>query len=285
MVRLLAVEAETVTAIATAVMAAAVTVQMGVIIVAAFLTYRQVVATRQQVEEARRLREEQSRPFVVVDLDISNLPLVFLTVSNLGRTIAQQVRIEFDPPLASSFDNRAPTEEDKQAGRPLPPLVPFDVFADEIPSIVPGKVIRTLFDSLVAERREDLPESYRVTVRYEDDRGGSHKEEMWIGFGSYGNLQYLRERTIGDVHRELEKIANTLRQWSNMYGRGLVAFSPADVRRQEAEHRRRFRARPQSSLAPRQASEGTTQWTLRRLRERASRALAIASEKVDPREQ
>jgi hypothetical protein len=160
--------------------------------------------------------------------------------------------------------------------------VPFDVFTDEIPSIVPSKVVRTLFDRLVSERREDLPESYRATVRYEDDRGGSYKEEMWLGFGSYGNLQYLRERTIDDIHRELKTIANTVREWSNMYGRGLVAFSPADVRRQEAEHRRRFRAHPGSSLAPREAAEGTVHWTLRRLRQRVSQGLAIASEKIEP---
>ena len=45
---------------------------------------------------------------------------------------------------------------------------------------------------------------------------------------------------------------------------------------------RHFRARPGSSLALREASEGTVQWTLGRPRERASRVLAIASEKVDP---
>jgi hypothetical protein len=257
-------------------MASAAATQTIIVAVAAGFAYR-------QVREAQRTREEQSRPFVVVDLDISDPPMVFLTVSNLGRTIARRVRIEFNPPLARSLDNRAPTKEEKEAGRPLPSLVPFEVFTEEIPSIAPGKVIRTLFDSMMEERREDLPESYRVTVRYEDERGASHTEEMPLGFGGYKNLEYIRRHTIHDVHGQLEKIAREVRRWSAS-GSGILVVSRDDQREDRALARRHFRASPESSFAPGEASEGAVQFALRRLRERGSRALALASEKVDPRE-
>ena len=54
-----------------------------------------------QVKEARRLREERSRPFVVVDVqpssDWSNL--LNLVVENVGATVAYDVAMTFDPPI------------------------------------------------------------------------------------------------------------------------------------------------------------------------------------------
>jgi hypothetical protein len=202
-----------------------------------------------QVREAQRTREEQSRPFVVVDLDISDPPLVFLTVSNLGRTIARRVRIKFEPPLASSFDNRALTEEQQKAGVSLPPLVPFEVFTEEIPSMAPGKVIRTLFDSMFGERREDLPESYRVMVRYEDGRGSSHTEEMPLGFAAYKNLEYIQRHTIHDVHKQLEKIADAVRRWSAS-GSGILVVPKEEERKERERLREQRMSRAQAVVAP-----------------------------------
>jgi hypothetical protein len=48
-----------------------------------------------QVREARKLREEQARPFVIVDFDPGFL--VYLTVENLGRTIARDISIQGIP--------------------------------------------------------------------------------------------------------------------------------------------------------------------------------------------
>jgi hypothetical protein len=284
MLGLLAVEAETVAAVAAVVAAAVGITQTVVIIVAARLTYRQVVAAREQVEEARRLREEQSRPFVVVDLDISDPPLVFLTVSNVGRTIARRVRINFDPPLARSFDNRALTEEEKKAGKPLPPLVPYEVFNEEIASIAPGKVLRTLFESFMQGWREDLPDSYLVTVRYEDERGVSYTEDMPMGFGGFKNLEDIRRHTIHDLHDQLKKIADAVRRWSPATGSGVLVVSRKEQREDHARAVRRFRARPDASFAPPRSSEPRAQWELRRQRQRLARTLAALSDGVDPEE-
>lgn len=53
-----------------------------------------------QVREARRLREEQARPWVVVDFEPGWI--LFLSIENIGRTVATDVHIRFDPPLAST---------------------------------------------------------------------------------------------------------------------------------------------------------------------------------------
>jgi hypothetical protein len=54
-----------------------------------------------QVLQARKLREDQARPFLIVDFDPGFL--IYLTVANIGRTMARDVRIKFDEKLESTF--------------------------------------------------------------------------------------------------------------------------------------------------------------------------------------
>lgn len=60
------------------------------------------VATR-QVREARRLREDQARPFIVADFDVRD-HLIFLTVSNVGTSLAREVRFDIEPELRSTIE-------------------------------------------------------------------------------------------------------------------------------------------------------------------------------------
>jgi len=88
-----------------------------------------------QVLQARKLRKEQARPFVVVDFEVGFL--AYLTVENIGRTMARDVTIRFDKPLESTLSR--PREIDET------PL-----FREPIPTLPPGKKIRVLFDSYAA---------------------------------------------------------------------------------------------------------------------------------------
>jgi hypothetical protein len=110
-----------------------------------------------QVAEARTLREEQTRPFVVVDLEPGWI--IYLTIENVGRTLARNVRVEFEPPLSST---RADVRFEE-----IPAL------RDGIPTLPPGRKFRYFFDSSIERlNRTDLPRSYEVEVRYgrHDDR-------------------------------------------------------------------------------------------------------------------
>jgi hypothetical protein len=73
-----------------------------------------------QVREARKLREEQARPFVIVDFEAGFL--VYLTVENLGRTMARDVRINFDKPLESTLPGRPDIDESPLFREPIPAL-------------------------------------------------------------------------------------------------------------------------------------------------------------------
>jgi hypothetical protein len=103
-----------------------------------------------QVHEARKLREEQARPCVIVDFEPSFL--VYLTVENLGRTMARDVSIQFDKPLQTTFEGRSELDES--------PL-----FRLPIPTLPPGKKIRVLFDQSLPGWRPRLPRARRPRAR------------------------------------------------------------------------------------------------------------------------
>ena len=85
-----------------------------------------------QVLEARRLREAQAQPFVVVDFDVRE-HLIFIVVLNVGTTLATNVRFEVTPPFASTIEGY----ESKD----------LKMFREGIPTLPPGKEMRTLLDS------------------------------------------------------------------------------------------------------------------------------------------
>src|SRR5215211_8561973 len=72
--------------------------------VTAFVAVAAAIFAFVQVRQARLLRVEQSRPFVVANFEPSpgshrNIELV---IENIGTTIATDVTIEFDPPLEAA---------------------------------------------------------------------------------------------------------------------------------------------------------------------------------------
>ena len=51
-----------------------------------------------QVAEATKLRREQTRPYVIVSIDVEQHSLFMLTVENVGSSPAFDLVIEFDKP-------------------------------------------------------------------------------------------------------------------------------------------------------------------------------------------
>lgn len=181
------------------------------------------VATR-QVREARRLREHQSRPFVVIDFEVESV-LFFLTISNIGTTLARNVRFQIDPPLSSSIDN---------------PVGELKVFREGIPTLAPGKVIRTLFDSGLQRKPEELPDTYRVVARYSDqDERRTFEEAMDLDLGIYWNLSTVDRKGVHDIHKRMVEIRNLLKKWTSQNG----ALRAVSIDEDRAESERRLKAK------------------------------------------
>lgn len=134
-----------------------------------------------QVREARRLREQQSRPFVVIDFDIERGVETYLEVANLGNSLARDVTFEITPPLKSSIDVQ---------------VEKFKMLDEGIATLAPGKRYRTFFDTGFQRTGSDLPLTYKVIVRYRDqDARRSFEESLDWTWRSSSTWRRLRGAT------------------------------------------------------------------------------------------
>lgn len=169
--------------------------QLAVLVVAALVAWS-------QAREARRLREDQSRPFVVLDVDFMGSSLLFLFVKNIGTSLARDVRIAVDPPLTTSLD--------------------FDMGAikmlgdDGIPTLAPGKELRTLFDMGFRRHEAGLPLLYSVTITYTDDRGErKFSEATFLDIEQYTHMRFVDRKDIHNVYKAMEKMQRTFDKWTS----------------------------------------------------------------------
>lgn len=197
---------------------------------------------RRQLNEAKELREAQTRPFVVIDLDSSVHTAFDLVVKNIGPTLARDVRFEFDPPIRSTDDDLDPSK--------------IKMFREGISTLAPGKEIRTLFENGPARYKSDLPDTYEVTVTYTDQTGKrDYEEKIDLDFGLYWDRLTTTRRDVHDVHNQLETIAKEIRQWRPNLGRGLLAVTTADVEKRNADAMERLAER-RAEQANRDAQAG-----------------------------
>ena len=175
-----------------------------------------------QVREARRLREEQARPFVIIDFNAWQT-IVEVTITNAGATLARDVRFEFDQPFVSTHDGSA-GREDGISG--------LSVFKNGISSLAPGKEIRLFFDQFPARVQADLPMTYDVSVSYRDGTGRMYSEPQVLDLQMYLGTGGITRYGLHDIHAQLKKIAQTLERWSDKNG---VKIVTAEDRKRRAE--------------------------------------------------
>jgi hypothetical protein len=185
--------------------------QLLVLVAAAIFAWR-------QVKEARELREEQNRPFVVADFDVEGGYLVYLQVENMGTSLARDVRIEINPPLESAIDI--------EIGK-------LKMLNDGIATLAPGKKYRAFFDMSFRrnEDRPDLPMNYTARVRYSDERRKrSFDETLNLDLDQYMEIRTVSRHGLHEIHKQLEQLRKILEKWTSGTGSGLLALSLEESR-------------------------------------------------------
>ncbi len=191
---------------------------VGIVALQLFVLIAAALFARRQVNEARELREQQNRPFVVIDTDFERASELFLHVTNLGTSLARDVRIDIEPPLKSTVDI---------------PVEKFKMLSDGISTLAPGKELRTFFDLGFRRHESDLPLVYAATIRYSDETGRRRFEEkIDLDLEQYMHLHFASRDEIHDVHARLKEIRDIFRKWAWSGGNGLLTIS-----RQEADDR------------------------------------------------
>jgi hypothetical protein len=157
------------------------------------------------VRESRQLREDQARPFVVVTLEPAGASRHFLdlVVRNHGRTVAHDVQFSFDRPLCSTNDSLGY------------PLANVKFLRDGIATLAPGAEYRVMFDSIPARqearsRGMELPDSYNVTVQYNNRNGIAISPEKYVlDSGLSRSAPYAQEYKLHDLVTEIIRLRET----------------------------------------------------------------------------
>lgn len=164
-----------------------------------------------QVRQGRQVREDQSRPYVVVDFEFRGM-LIMLTVSNIGSTPATDIQIHFDKPLAS------PTEG-LNANR-------FAIFSEPIPMLAPGRKINVYFGKgpdFFPSDGEGVALRYVVRVKYrpqEHHRRGMRKQRQFEDPPLVLDLQPFRYAAVDrddlhQIYQNLKEIKQLMKSWSS----------------------------------------------------------------------
>jgi hypothetical protein len=194
--------------------------QLGVLLVAALVAGWQVL-------EARRLRLERNRPFVVVDFDIDEAKgyLIFFEVTNMGTSLARDIQIAINPPLESAIDID---------------VRKLKMLNEGIATLPPGKKLRTFFDMSFrrTEDRPDLPMTYTATVQYADEkRKRSFTETYDLDLDQYMNMQFVTNHGLDDIYEEMKRTRKVMEKWGCNGGKGLLTMSPEESRRESQRTR------------------------------------------------
>lgn len=163
-----------------------------VALAAAIIAYR-------QVQEARRLREDQARPYIVIDvLTAETSPIIIeLSIRNIGTTAARDVRFEFTPPIASTL---------------YADLMEWAIFKEGVGTMPPGREIRALFDSGPDRLEADLPKRYDVMVTYTDLRGRPQPALSFVlDIGALYDIDRLHVKGVHDAAKAMEGIRDILK--------------------------------------------------------------------------
>lgn len=177
-----------------------------------------------QVLEPRRAREDQTRPFVVVDIQPGTAwsNLLDLVIENIGTTAARDVLITFDPALKQSHDDGYVITESA-------------LIKDGIRMLPPGRRIKVFFDASHDRVNTDLPMRYDVTVQLKDARGRRQPDQQYtIDMGYMYGTTEIREYGLHDAAKAITEIQKSVKKWSDIHGRLKVWVRDED-RRVEAE--------------------------------------------------
>ena len=154
-----------------------------------------------QLGEARRLRQAQTRPFVVVSVDVEQQTMFMLVVENIGAVPAWNVRVQFDQLPHSSIRG-------------------FDelrLLKEPIPTMPPGHRYRAYWESSLnvfdAEKPYAHPMVYRAEVTYEDHDGHAYPPETYIlDFRVYEG-QAAGPKGMTDLAKAVETLHQQQKQW------------------------------------------------------------------------
>ncbi|MCK4403958.1 MAG: hypothetical protein KAW02_02595 [candidate division Zixibacteria bacterium] len=146
------------------------------------------------LKEMKESRDQEVAPYVVTYFDIPyGKHWIYLVVRNVGKSVAKNVKLEFQPSLKN-------TEGEEINDIPL--------IKEGTASIPPGYKIRTFFDSAISYfNKRELPLTYKVKVSYSGGlRADMRSTEQIMDLYAFKGLSFLDEKGVHELVKEVEKL-------------------------------------------------------------------------------
>ena len=150
--------------------------------------------SRQVLEEMRENRDQETAPYVVAYFDVlSYTPLILLAIENIGKSIANNVKLEFDPPLKSGtqFINEA------------------SFIKNNIASMPPNyKILAILDGPSYYDKSKNNPMSYKVKISYSGGLSSEARDKDYV-LDLPAPLG-IRIKTMDDLVNDIEKLTKSV---------------------------------------------------------------------------
>ncbi len=171
-----------------------------------------------QGRQARKARDDQDRPQIIVDADYTGRFTTNIVVRNIGHGMAKNITFEFSAPLQSTSGDD---------------ITELPYFKNGLNFMAPQTDIAAVWDSYqnVVQNLRDkgLMEGITITSRYEDRNGESYETEWTInplllegsGYSDYKGYED-EVQALEDQARALERIAQDIRVEMNQRHDGQV---------------------------------------------------------------
>lgn len=156
-----------------------------------------------QFGEAKQLRRDQTRPYVVPSIGVEQQMLFMFVIENIGMAPALDVIVEFDPPLQSEMKD----------------LEAVTILRDPIPTMPPGQRFRAFWESSLTvfdkEKPYEHPMTYRVTVNYRDSYGHRFGPEVYVlDFHVYEG-QAIGPKGVSELVKAVEDLTKEHKKWTD----------------------------------------------------------------------
>jgi hypothetical protein len=138
--------------------------------------------------EMRDIRNDETAPYIVAYFELEDHSL-HLIVENIGKGLAKNVKIEFDPKLECNGHDISET-----------PLI-----KDGIPSMPPNYKIKTYFDTTVRYLKSGLPLSYNVKISYYGGLINTERTTEFVLDLTYiKGIHFVKRNRMHDLVKEIE---------------------------------------------------------------------------------
>jgi hypothetical protein len=163
----------------------------------ALLTFLYVKATRSMVDELRETRLAQQQPYVILEFDNPRSIICDMVIKNIGNGPAFDVKVEFDPD--------PPYRETDLRLSQLPLFQQLKFFA-------PDREFRFFYKTLVGDDSGPNASDAEIvaSVSYADLANRHHSHQIALSPYLRWHLSQIEEKTLDDVVKKLDDIANGL---------------------------------------------------------------------------